>query len=419
MASLSQPGWARSARAGVLVVLLALVAAQAALAAGTVSFWTQNAATPEVLEALASFTEETGIAVDVRAIGWGLEELLVAHVGGASPDVWTHGGAALGALAEQGLMLPLDDWIERWEYGDDVAPQAYETNRYRGQVLAMPWRGIAVGAMPYRADFFAEAGFDPGAPPQTWDELVEFGRRLVRRNENGSIQRAGFNVTDGGWSPSFWFRLLTVQAGIDVFRDSAHSLTDDRIARAVEFYADLFLTHRLNDRGFSGNVATGTAAMGAHPLGGGVLSLIDLHLESGGSSDNIRFSLYPHLGTPQAILTGDFIAVSAGTPNRVEALALLEHLVEPAQHEKLTRVFGGIPIYRQAVGWDWVVERPQVNTLMQLMFEYGSASAPHPRFFELRQVQNDVMVAALSGSMAPRVALESYASEYRIAWHGE
>ncbi len=283
----------------------------------------------------------------------------------------------------------------------------------------MPWRGIAVGAMPYRADFFAEAGLDANAPPETWDELVEYGRKLVRRDDNGAVVRSGFNVTDSGWNPSFWFRLLTLQTGIDVFRDGDHSLTDARIAQAVEFYVDLYHAHRLNDPGFGGSVATGTAAMGAHPLGGGVLSLIDQHIEVGGDLENIKFSLYPHLGSPQAVLTGDFVAVSAGTPNMAESLAFLEHLVAPAQHEPFTQAFGGIPIYRQAVDWDWVRERPQVNTLMQIMFEYGSASAPHPRFFELRQVQNDAMSAAVSGGQAPQVVLEAYASEYRLAWHGE
>ena len=416
---MSKSNWSAFLRASVLAALLALGGVYSAAAAKTISFWTQNATTPAVLEALERFTAETGIEVDLKAISWGTEELLVAHVAGAAPDVWTHGGAALGALAEQGLMSPIDDWADRWVFAGDVAPQAYEVNRYKGQLVAMPWRGIAVGGMPYRVDFFLEAGLDPNAPPETWDELVEYGRRLVRRDENGAVLRSGFNVTNGSWDPSFWFRLFTLQAGIDVFRDATHSLTDPRIAQAVEFYVDLYLTHRLNDPGFGGSVATGTAAMGAHPLGGGVLNLIDQHLQAGGDIDNIRMSIYPHLGTPRAVLTGDFIAISSGTPNRTEALALLEYLIAPEQHEPFTQVFGGIPIYRQAAGWDWVAARPQVHTLMQIMFEYGAASAPHPRFFELRQVQNDVMLAALSGSQAPQVVLDQYASEYRIAWHGE
>jgi len=55
---------------------------------------------------------------------------------------------------------------------------------------------------------------------------------------------------------------------------------------------------------------------------------------------------------------------------------------------------------------------------MELMFSHGRVTTPHPNFFELRQVQNDVMLAARSGAQAVQTVLEQYAAPYRNAWHG-
>ena len=357
--------------------------------------------------------------MDVRVIGWGLDELLVAYAAGASPDVWTHGGAALGALAHQGLMAPLERWLETWEHRDDVAPQVYALTTYQGEIVALPWRGIAVGAMPYRADFFAEVGLDPDSPPQTWDDLVEYGRRLVRRDAEGILLRNGFNVTDTSWEPSFWFRFLTMQTGIDVFSDADHSLTDPRIVRAVEFYGDLFNRHRLNDPGFYGSVAVGNSAMGDTPLGGPLIRLLERFVELGGNERDLRFAVYPYPEEPLVALTGDFIAISPTASDPENAFALVKHLVSPEVHERLTFEWGTLPIYRQAIDWDWVAARPQVHVLMQLMFEHGRATAPHPHFFELRQLQNDVMLAARSGTQAVQTILEQYVAAWRQAWHGD
>ncbi len=393
------------------------VFATQAWAATTISFWTQDVQ-EWVLEAVNEFTAATGIEVDVKAISWGLDELIVAYVAGSMPDVWTHGGAALGALAHQGMMAPLDRWIELWEHRDDVAPQALELVTYNGRVVGLPWRGIAVGAMPYRADFFAEAGLDPETPPQTWDELVEHARRLVRRDADGTLIRSGFNVTDAGVEPSFWFRLFTLQNGLEVFSDAEHSLTDPRIVRAVEFYSDLYHRYHVSDPGFYGSVAAGTTAMGSSPVGGPLIQELEQFIEFGGDPRDLRFSVFPYLEEPLAILTGDFIAMSPTASDPEAAFALIKHLVGPKVHERLTFQFGRLPIYRQAVDWDWVVARPQVHNLMEIMFEHGTATPPHPYFFELRQVQIDVMLAARSGTQAVQTILEQYAVPYRNAWHG-
>ena len=100
------------------------------------------------------------------------------------------------------------------------------------------------------------------------------------------------------------------------------------------------------------------------------------------------------------------------------AFALIEHLLSPEVHERFTYKFGTLPVYRQAVDWDWVAARPQVHVLMELMFSHGRVTTPHPNFFELRQVQNDVMLAARAGPRQFKPSWSNTPSPTATLWHG-
>lgn len=60
------------------------------------------------------------------------------------------------------------------------------------------WMGLSEGGIPgfgpmliYNPDDFAEVGLDPKKPPTTMDELLEYSRKLVKRDATGNITRSG------------------------------------------------------------------------------------------------------------------------------------------------------------------------------------------------------------------------------------
>lgn len=77
---------------------------------------------------------------------------------------------------------------------------------WQGHIYAAPQnhdiRGVA-----YNGILFAEAGLDPDRPPQSWDELVSYTRRLTRVSE-GLVTVRGFarSSSVGGYAQElFWF----------------------------------------------------------------------------------------------------------------------------------------------------------------------------------------------------------------------
>ena len=46
----------------------------------------------------------------------------------------------------------------------------------------------------YRKDYFKEAGLDPNSPPETWEELYDYAKKLVVMDDSGNVERGGFDV---------------------------------------------------------------------------------------------------------------------------------------------------------------------------------------------------------------------------------
>ncbi|MEM6553589.1 MAG: extracellular solute-binding protein [Planctomycetota bacterium] len=74
----------------------------------------------------------------------------------------------------------------------------YEKTRH---VWAMPL-SMSVNVLIYRKDLFAEAGLDPDRPPQTWDELLEYSRKLTipSRNQYGMMIYGGQYLSWGAYA---------------------------------------------------------------------------------------------------------------------------------------------------------------------------------------------------------------------------
>lgn len=153
---------------------------------------------------------------DIRVVNAGGLELtgdraesgfLMSMAGNTAPDVFYVNFRQYYNYVDQGFCRPIDDFIAKdrasWERVNPIIQGVLKS--YDGKVYAMPWFQVAI-ALYYRKDHFVEAGLDPSRPPRTWDEFLEYGRKLVesREGRNGF----GFNAGPGGkayhWSNFVW-----------------------------------------------------------------------------------------------------------------------------------------------------------------------------------------------------------------------
>lgn len=134
---------------------------------------------------------------------------MVAIGGGDPPDVVGVFSYNVPQYAQSGAALPLDDFVpssSSTRRGIDpsiYAPAVRRLLSFDGRL----WAGISSCyslALYYNRAMFHQAGLDPNTPPRSIPELDSMSDRLLVRNQDGSIARAGFLQNLPSWWPYFW-----------------------------------------------------------------------------------------------------------------------------------------------------------------------------------------------------------------------
>ncbi len=165
------------------------------------------------------------IKINIEACTWtGLfEKVTTALVGGSPPDIIvTNLAGWIPAFAD--YLLPLDKYIERDKEElnmSDWMPRAWELSTWdpvakkfgQGHTYVVAWR-FDGQCLFWNLDAFEEVGLDPLKPPQNWDELLEYAKRLtIDRDGDGKIDQYGLGmmgtpnvnfVLEAGFVPYMW-----------------------------------------------------------------------------------------------------------------------------------------------------------------------------------------------------------------------
>ncbi|MBR4518526.1 MAG: extracellular solute-binding protein, partial [Victivallales bacterium] len=127
----------------------------------------------------------------------GMEEesrLMLAIAGGMAPDVFSVSLHMSDTYIQQGFLYPLDEFVEADYPG---GREEFLSGSPKALWPVLEREGPAVGDIPagrhlwyrsgpaltrvfaWRKDLFQNAGLDPDRPPQDWQELYNYARRLT------------------------------------------------------------------------------------------------------------------------------------------------------------------------------------------------------------------------------------------------
>lgn len=159
--------------------------------------WWGDGQYKSVIEQLCSDFNESQDTYEVVHVNypWGdvWTKALAATAAGNPPDIIIQDIRTTTHRAEASQATDLTDMIEAEgeEFTQQFYPQLMEAMEYEGRIYGLPYV-TDTRILYYDKDAFQEAGLDPEAPPRTWEELVEYSRKLDKKNENGTYERLGF-----------------------------------------------------------------------------------------------------------------------------------------------------------------------------------------------------------------------------------
>ncbi len=218
-----------------------------------------------------AFLRETGIKVNpVYAGSYGetLTKAVTAIRGGSGPHFSVLLAAELHSLRDMDILAPVEDIAADAETKAWLAGfyPAFMANSLADQkTWSVPFQR-STSVYYYNKDAFRSAGLDPEAPPATWAQLVEAGKKLTR---TGADARWGVQLATNAGTAQWTFGALANQVGHLLMNPAGTEVAFNhpRAIEAAEFWRALAYEHRITPQGvtewstLAPNFMQGSAAM--------------------------------------------------------------------------------------------------------------------------------------------------------------
>lgn len=196
----------------------------------------KEATDPRSIARRAVFEEFQRKNPDIRVVNAGGLELtgergesgfLMSMAGDTAPDVFYVNFRQYYNFIDQGFCRPIDDLLATSPSTKNRLNPTIEKvlRTYDGKLYAVPFYQVAM-ALYYRKDHFIEAGLDPNKPPQNWDEMIAYGRKLTESKSG----RAGFVFSSGTGGRAYHWSNFVYQAGGEVAAPSEGGIWHSAIA---------------------------------------------------------------------------------------------------------------------------------------------------------------------------------------------
>lgn len=140
---------------------------------------------------------------------------LTAAAAGKPPQVAVLLSIDIFTLVEEDVIVPISDVATSAEdkaWMKSFYPSFMKDAQFEGKTYAIPFQR-STPVFYYNKDAFREAGLDPEAPPKTWGEMIQVGKKLVKKDANGNVTRWGTRIPTLGLGGAWLFGGLVVSKG--------------------------------------------------------------------------------------------------------------------------------------------------------------------------------------------------------------
>lgn len=177
---------------------------------------------------------------------------ITAARGGNAPQLSVVGATEMFSLIEEDIIEPFDAYVsdeemETWIGG--FYPSFMQNSQANGKTWGIPFQR-STPVMYWNKQAFAEAGLDPEVAPATWEELVEMGKKLTKKDANGNVSQWGLRIPSAGFPYWLFQGLSTPNDAILANADGNKTNFDDpKVVEALEFLVDLSTEHKIMAEG--------------------------------------------------------------------------------------------------------------------------------------------------------------------------
>lgn len=399
----------------------------------TLTFWHSFVATtePAIKELIRRFEEEhPDIRIDAQYIPTGdalIQKLVSSIQSGTAPDVsWVHADF-LGPLVQANAIYPMDTFLNgpngmSQTDIDDIFPALLEAARWRDTLYAMPMEATLL-ALFYNKQLFRAAGLDPDRPPQTWEELRSYARRLTRdTNGDGKNDHVGFYVPTfpasgplSIWMVLQWSPYLWQAGGSEINLEQTQVLyNSDAGVQALSLWRDLY-----RDTGSTATTMTHDVSFASRYAA----MIMD------GPWDLPRFRELKHIDWGVAPLprgpekqvtyiAGEHLSIFKQSRHPEEAWTFVKWMLQPETQAYFSMESGYLPVRMSTLSLPEYQEHLELDFALRAFVEQLPLGQPRPRMdyhrVEINHHIAEAIERTLVGGVDPEVALDAAAANSNL-----
>ncbi|MFA5093810.1 MAG: extracellular solute-binding protein [Candidatus Omnitrophota bacterium] len=360
--------------------LLAILVFTAFFAAGSraaakeekavINFW-QLSAKEEVMQSiLDDFRKENpDIEVKMQILAWdfGFDKIVTSIAAGNAPDLCELGSTWVNAFATNGVLTDVTDDFS----GVKDEYLFWEPVTYNDRLYGAPWL-VGTRALFYNKDLFRKAGLDPEDPPETWNELLEYSKKIEKLGTGVH----GFGIYVGEpYTPWQLFLPFAWSNGAEVLSpDSRESMVDSpEFIEAMKFLNSL-KGYSMLDRQEQVNQAFAQGRVGMQISG--AWNLLAIPHDSPNLDFGVALVPRPYLnkGQPVSFAGGELLVVMKQSKHSREAVKLMKFLLK---EENIMRVVKAqrnvLPSTKKSVKDPYFREQPKQRVFFEQMMTAKAA----------------------------------------------
>ena len=201
----------------------------------------------KIIDGMAADFEKENPGIKVKPIYTGsyqdtITKTITSLKGGEPPQFAVILSTDMFTLIDEDAIVPFDElatsaedkaWIKTF------FPGFMENSQTGGKTWGIPFQRSTV-VLYWNKEAFKEAGLDPERAPASWTEMVDYARKLTKRDASGNVTQWGVSVPSSGF-PYWLFQGFTTQNDVRLMNAAGNETYYDNpaVIEALQFWVDL------------------------------------------------------------------------------------------------------------------------------------------------------------------------------------
>lgn len=178
-----------------------------------------------------------------------MTKAMTAMKGGQPPQLSVLLSTDVFTLIDEKAIVPIDDLVTDKAWLKNYYPAFMANGQIGGKTWSIPFQRSTI-VLYWNKDAFKEAGLDPEKAPASWDQMVEMGKKLVKKDASGNTVRWGVEIPTTGYA--YWMlQALAIENGQRMMNEAGNEvyLTAPKTVAALDYWVDLSRKHNVMPTG--------------------------------------------------------------------------------------------------------------------------------------------------------------------------